>query len=364
MKSIIAVIENYKFSNDPRELGIAGLAATARNIEEVGFDWILTAETRGQDPFFPLLIAAEHTKRIGLFTGIAVAFPRVPMVTAQMAWDLQRLSDGRFHLGLGTQVKGHNERRYSVPWNVPPGPRMREYVQCLQAIFKTFQDNEHPTFFEGKYYRYTMAPPVLTGLPIAHPHVPIVLGTVSPYLAQLSGELCDGIFPHPVCTAKYLRERILPAVEAGARKAGRALPDFDIVGSPIIVTYKNAKEKEREWELLKRRVSFYASTRTYHRVFKVHGWKDIGMRLHALSLEGKWEEMVKLIPDEMAEEFGTIGYIDEIGPMLKERWGGLVNTMNFPTDFPLATKEDERHMADIINLLHSVKGPALAGPTG
>lgn len=352
MQAIIAIIENYSFSNDPRELGIAGLAAAARKVEDIGFDWILAAETKGQDPFFPLLIAAEHTKRIGLFTGIVVAFPRSPMVIAQMAWDLQRFSGGRFRLGLGTQVKGHNERRYGVPWTTPVGPRMREYIQCLRAIFKTFQDNEHPTFFEGKHYKYTMAPPVLTAGAIEHPHVPIYLGTVNPYMAHLSGELCDGIFPHPVCTVKYIREAMLPRIEAGARKAGRAVSDVHIIGSPIIVTAKNAKEMERERELLRRRVSFYASTRTYHPVFELHGWKDLGMRLHGLSLEGKWDEMAKLIPDEMAEEFGVIGYIDEIGPMLKERWGGLLDTINFPTDFPLATKEDERNAADIIELLH------------
>lgn len=353
MKAIIAVIENYSFSNDPRELGIGGLAAAARKAEDVGFDWILSAETRGQDPFFPLLIAAEHTTRIGLFTGVAVAFPRSPMVVAQMAWDLQRLSGGRFRLGLGTQVKGHNERRYGVPWTTPVGPRMREYIQCLRAIFKTFQNIAQPTFFEGRHYRYTMAPPVLTAGPIDHPHIPIHLGTVSPYLARLSGELCEGIFPHPVCTARYIREKLMPMVEAGARTAGRALADIDVIGSPIIVTYKNAEEKEREWRLLRQRVSFYASTRTYHPVFELHGWADIGLRLHALSLEGKWDEMARLIPDEMAEEFGTISHIEEIGPMLKERWGGVLKTINFPTDFPLASKEDEKHARRMIELLHA-----------
>lgn len=350
MKSIIALIENYTFSNDPKAMGVAGLAAAAKKIEQVGFDWVLSAETRGQDPFLPLLVAAEHTRRLGVFTGIAVAFPRAPMAVAQVAWDLQRFSGGRFHLGLGTQVKRHNERRYGIPWSAPV-PRMREYVQCLRAIFRTFQDIEHPTFFEGKHYRYTMAPPVLTGMPIAHPHVPIILGTINRHMASLSGELCDGIFPHPVCTPKYMRETILPAVRAGAQKAGRSLDDFEIIGSPIIVTYKNDEEKKREWDLLRRRVSFYASTRSYHPVFELHGWKDMGMKLHALSLEGKWDEMARIIPDEMAEEFAIIGAIDEIAPKIKERWSGLIRTINFPTDFPLATAQDEKNMAGVIDAL-------------
>jgi alkanesulfonate monooxygenase SsuD/methylene tetrahydromethanopterin reductase-like flavin-dependent oxidoreductase (luciferase family) len=145
MKVGIALIENYSFTLEPTSMGVKGIAAAARKREELGFDGILSPETAGHDPFFPLLIAAEHTTRVTLSTGIAVAFPRSPMVVAQMAWDLQRFSGGRFQLGLGTQVKGHNERRYGTPWLGAPGPRMREYVLCMQAIFKTFQNNKQPT---------------------------------------------------------------------------------------------------------------------------------------------------------------------------------------------------------------------------
>jgi probable F420-dependent oxidoreductase len=304
-----------------------------------------------------LLIAAEHTERVSLATGVAVAFPRSPMVVAQMAWDLQRLSGGRFQLGLGTQVKGHNERRYGTPWSAPPGPRMREYIHCVQAIFKTFQDNRRPTYFEGKHYRYTLSPPVFTAGPIEHPHVPIHLAAVNDYMSRLGGELCDGVFAHPACTAKYVREIMRPRIEAGARKAGRRLEDIDVIGAPIIVTGADAAELARERELLKRRVAFYASTRTYHSIFEVHGWKDIGAKLHALSLENKWDEMVKLIPDEMAEEFATIGDLDEIGARLEERWGGLLTTMNLPTDFPLRTPEDERRARKLIELLHRSPTP-------
>ena len=352
MKAVIAVIENYSFSSDPRELGIAGLAAAARRAEEVGFDWLLAAETKGQDPFFPLLIAAEHTRRVGLFTGIAVAFPRSPMVVAQMAWDLQRFSGGRFQLGLGSQVKGHNERRYGVRWTGPPAPRMREYVQCLKAIFATFQHREKPTFFEGEHYRYTMAPPVLTGLPIAHPKIPIYLGTANRAMARVAGELCDGIFPHPVCTPRYVREVLLPQVAEGARRAGRSPSEVQVIGSPIIVTARDESQLAREWQLHKHRVSFYASTRSYHSVFEMYGWKELGMRLHALSLEGKWDEMAALVPDEMAAEFGTVGTTDRIGALLEERWGGVLDLINFPTDFPLATDEDRRRAGEMIELLH------------
>ncbi len=352
MKVGIALIESYSFTENPVSLGVAGIAKAARRIEDLGFDGIISCETAGHDPFFPLLIAAEHTQRVTLSTGVAVAFPRSPMVVAQMAWDLQRFSAGRFQLGLGTQVKGHNERRYGVPWTAPPGPRMRDYLHCVQAIFKTFQNSKQPTYFEGRHFRYTMSPPVFTGQPIAHPHIPIHVAAVNDYMSRLGGELADGVFAHPVCTARYIREVMLPQVEAGARKAGRPLSAIDIVGAPIIVTGRNRDEIEREKKLLKQRVAFYASTRTYHPVFAVHGWQDLGMRLHALSREQKWDEMVRLIPDAMAEEFGTIGALDEIGARLKERWGGILTTINLPTDLPLRTPADERSVRALLDILH------------
>jgi probable F420-dependent oxidoreductase len=348
----IALIESYSFSRDPAALGVHGLAATARKLEDLGFDGIISSETAGHDPFFPLLIAAEHTQHVSLSTGVAVAFPRSPMVVAQMAWDLQRFSGGRFRLGLGTQVKGHNERRYGVPWTAPPGPRMREYVECLRAIFHTFQNRKEPHYFEGVHYRFTMLPPVFSPPPIDHPHIPIHIAAVNPYMSRLGGELADGVFAHPVCTARYIREKMLPLVEKGARKAGKSLSSVDIIGAPIIVTANDAAEMEKERQLLKRRVAFYASTRTYHPVFEVHGWNELGMRLHALSLENRWDDMVKLIPDEMAVEFGTIAPLDEIGARLKERWGGILTTMNLPTDFPLRTADDERRVRGIIETLH------------
>lgn len=342
MRVGIALIEGYSFSRDPEELGFRGLAAGARRIEELGFDGILSSETAGHDPFFPLLIAAEHTRRVGLATGIAVSFPRSPMVTAQMAWDLQRLSGGRFALGLGTQVKGHNERRYATPWTGAPGPRMREYVQCLHAMFHTFQNPREPRWFEGEHYRFSLLPPVFAPEPIAHPKLPIHLAAVNPYMARLAGELCDGVFAHPVITARYLREVMLPAVAEGAQRAGRAVSAIDIIGAPVVVTGRDEAELAEERKLLKRRIAFYGSTRTYSRVFEVHGWQELGKRLHALSVEGRWDEMPRLIPDEMAEEFATIGRLEEIGERLRERWGGLLTTLNLPTDYPLRTPEELR----------------------
>ena len=354
MRASIALIEEYSFTQESASLGVSGLAESARLMESLGFDEILSSETAGHDPFFPLLIAAEHTHRVDLVTGIAVAFPRSPMVTAQMAWDLQRLSGGRFQLGLGAQVKGHNERRYGVPWTGPPGPRMREYVLCLQAIFETFQNPDSPRFFEGEHFRFSMAPEVFMAKPIDHPRIPINVAALNPYMCRLGGELCDGVFAHPVCTPRYVEEIMLPAIEEGALKSGRSLGEINVIGSPIIVTGRNQQELDEELRLLKRRVAFYGSTRTYHPVLEVHGWRAVGEELHALSLENRWKEMTDLIPDEMAAEFGIVGRVDEIGSMLAERWGGILSTINFPTDFPRQSEEDQACVEAILATVHGV----------
>jgi probable F420-dependent oxidoreductase len=328
-------------------VGLQALAAAARTIEELGFDGATTPEA-GHDPFLPLAVAAEHTKRIKLGTNVAIAFPRSPMVVAQMAWDLQAFSGGRFQLGLGTQVKGHNERRYSTPWTAAPGPRLREYVLCLKAMFETFQNGERPSF-SGQHYQFTLMPPVFNPGPIEHPHVPIFIAAVNTYMARLAGELCDGIRIHPFATFRYAKEVLLPAIEAGAQKADRQLPDIDIVGAPFLVTGKDEAEVQAAKGRARQQLAFYASTRTYHSVLEFHGWSDVGPRLHELSLEGKWREMADLISDEMLEEFAIIGTYDELAPKLKERCGGIFFTVVL--DLPPQLWEDEARVREIIQAL-------------
>src|SRR5512140_2381047 len=233
---------SHPFHENPVWPDTAGIAAAARKVEELGFDGVLVPEAGGHDPFFPLLLAAHETKRVSLRTGVAVAFPRSPMVTAQIAWDLQRFSRGRFELGLGTQVKGQNERRYAAPWTAAPGPRLREYILCLKAMFDTFQHGEQPHFFSGKHYQFNLMPHFFNPGPIEHPHIPIYIAAVTPYMCRLPGALSDGIFPHPICTARYMREVMLPAIATGARKAGRNAADVQILVSPMIVTGRDAAE--------------------------------------------------------------------------------------------------------------------------
>lgn len=304
---------------------IEGLAKSARRIEEMGFDGATTPEA-GHDPFLPLMIAAEHTKRITLGTNVAIAFPRSPFAVAQIAWDLQRLSGGRFKLGLGTQVKGHNERRYSTPWPSPPGPRLREYVLCLKAIFDTFQNGTKPAF-QGEHYNFTLISPFFNPGPIEHPNVPIYVSALNTYMARMAGEICDGVLLHPLGSHKYTKDVVLPAIAKGAEKAGRSVKTVDVVASPFIITGKDKATVEAALGPVRQQIAFYSSTRTYHTVLNYHGWTDIGPELHALSIEGKWVEMSQRITDEMLHEIATIGTFDEIVPKLKERWGGVCDTL-------------------------------------
>jgi len=336
----------HPFHETPVWPDTAGIAAAARQVEEWGYDGILVPEAGGHDPFFPLLLAAHETSRVTLRTGVAVAFPRSPLVMAQIAWDLQRFSNGRFELGLGTQVKGQNERRYAAPWTAPPGPRLREYLQCMQAMFDTFQHGGQPHAFAGKHYQFNLMPHFFNPGPIEHPHVPIYIAAVNPYMCRLAGARCDGIFPHPICTAQFMREVMLPAIAAGANKAGRNAADVQILVSPMIVTGRDAAEIERKTFYLKQRLGFYASTRSYHAPLELHGFLDVGQQLFRLSMEGKWREMVDLVSDDMLEVFATVGSFDDLGPKLKARWGGLASVLHL--DLPPELREDEVAMRALL----------------
>jgi len=330
-------------------MGIAGIAAAARKVEELGFDGAMTPEA-GLDPFLPLMIVAEHTQRITLGTNVAIAFPRSPMVTAQIAWDLQRFSRGRFRLGLGTQVKGHNERRYSTPWNVPPGPRLREYIQCLRAIFETFQSGKKPSY-AGQYYQFTLMSPLFNPGPIEHAYVPIDIAVVNTYIAGLAGELCDGVRLHPIATFKYAREILLPVIAKGAAKAGRPVSAVTMIGAPFLAIGGNAKEVEEARNALRQKIAFYASTRTYHTVLDFHGWHDTGMKLHDLSLEGKWKELPALITDEMLEEWAIVATYDEFAAKAKQRCAGIFD--NILLDLPPQVRANESWLRGVVQALHA-----------
>lgn len=322
---------------------LRALPELVRRVEEVGYDAVTSSET-SHDPFLPLVLAAEHSQRLLLGTSVAIAFPRSPMVVAYLAWDLQKFSGGRFVLGLGTQVKGHNERRFSVPWTAP-GPRLREYIGALRAIWDCWQ-NGTPLNFRGKHYTFTLMTPFFNPGPIEHPRIPVYIAAVNAFMARLAGEICDGIRLHSFLSPKYLREVIIPAVQAGAARAGRALDDFGLAGAGFVITGRTEADLVPQREAVRRQLAFYASTRTYRPVMEVHGWGETVDRLHRLSLQGRWDEMAGLITDEMLETYATIGTYDEIAERLRKRYGGLVSSVTL--NLPLETAEDRELAREVI----------------
>jgi probable F420-dependent oxidoreductase len=298
----------------------------AKAAEELGFDALWTPENQ-HDPFLPLAVAATVTKRMKLGTSIALAFPRSPMSLAYTAWDLQASSQGRFILGLGTQVKGHNERRFSVRWE-SPGPKLREVVLALRAIWNCWQ-HETPLNFKGRFYSFTLMPPAFSPGPLTYPRPPIYIAGVNPYICRLAGELCDGFHVHPFHSATYLRESVLPQIEAGAHKAGRNRTDITLVSSVFVIMGDSQQEITAMREKVRQQIAFYASTRTYKPVLDAHGWGDICLRLSEKAAKGEWNTMARDITDEMLREFAVTGAPDEVSGMLKAKYDGLLDRLMF-----------------------------------
>ncbi len=301
-------------------------AAIARNVEDMGFDGVWSMENQ-HDPFLSLAVAAIATTKLKIGTAIALAFPRSPMSFAYTAWDLQAASNGRFILGLGTQVKGHNQRRYSVKWE-SPGPKLREIIQALRAIWDCWQ-NGTKLDFQGRFFSHTLMTPAFMPGKIEHPHIPIYIAGVNPYMCRLAGELCDGFHAHPFHSAKFLRERVLPQIEEGAQKAGRSRKDVVVSTSSFVIMGDSQKEMDEMREQVRMQIAFYASTRTYKPVLDVHGWGDVCLSLNEKASKGEWAAMAKDVTDEMLEEYAITGSPDEVPALLKAKYEGLLDRVAF-----------------------------------
>ena len=312
------------------------VASAAREAEATGFGVLWTPETK-HDPFLPLVLAAEHTTQIRLGTAVAIAFPRSPMVVANIGWDLAKFSGGRFILGLGTQVKGHNERRFSVPW-VPPGPRLRDMVLALRAIWASWQNGTRLDF-RSAHYSHTLMTPFFNPGPIEHPDIPIFIGGVNPYMCRLAGEVADGLLMHSLNSATYIRDVVLPAVEQGLRKQGRSRRAFTLRGTVFPVIAETEDELELARAAVRQRIAFYASTRTYKVVLEAHGWGDLTDRLHAMAARGDWEAMGNEITDEMLDAFCVTCTPDELGAALRVRFDGLVDHLVLNLTYEPAAKK-------------------------
>ncbi len=298
----------------------------AQSVESYGFNGIWIPETN-HNPFLPLTLSAYSTTQIELGTAVAIAFPRSPMLTAYVAWDLAMQSDGRFILGLGTQIKAHIVRRYSGDW-FSPGPRLRDYILALRAIWDSWQNNM-PLKYRGEHYKHTLMTPFFQPPPINNPHIPIYIAGVNDYLCRLAGELCDGFHVHPFHTPEYLQEFIIPRIEEGAAKAGRSRADVATTCAIFVVTGKDKDEIENDKVMVKSQIAFYASTPSYRAVLDHHGWGDFQERLSAMTREGRWMEMHELISDEMLEKIAVIAPHDELAHKVKERYDGLLDRVGY-----------------------------------
>ncbi|HEX7406846.1 MAG TPA: TIGR03617 family F420-dependent LLM class oxidoreductase [Candidatus Binatia bacterium] len=320
--------------------------AGVKALEEMGFDTLWTAET-SHDPFLSLALAAEHTTRIKLGTAIAVAFPRSPMVLAQIGWDLQEQSRGRFILGLGTQVKGHNERRFGVKWE-QPGPKLREMIEMIHAIWDCWQNGTRPSF-QGKFYNFTLMTPFFNPGPIQYPRPPIYIAGVNEYMCRLAGELCDGFHAHPLHSLKYFDEVVLPNLRKGLEKGGRKRGDIAISTTAFVITGANAAEIEAAKEPVRQQISFYASTPAYSGVLEMHGWGETAHRLTDLSKRGDWGAMASEITDEMLDVYAVTATYDEIAEKVKKKYEGYLDRVAFYFAFPSGDTQRWRKMVQAFN---------------
>jgi probable F420-dependent oxidoreductase len=300
----------------------ARAADLARAAETAGFDALWAAETN-HDPFLSCALAAATTESIEVGTAIAIAFARSPMTLASTAHDLQALSDGRFVLGLGSQIRPHIENRYSMPWS-HPARRMREFVLALRAIWDTWEQGT-PLRFEGDFYRHTLMTPMFTPQPHGHGAPKVFLAGVGPRMTEVAGEVADGFICHGFSSERYLRECTLPALERGCDRAGRSIDDIEIVAPGFVVTGVDDAAIDDAANATRRQVAFYGSTPAYRPVLELHGWGDLQNELHAMSKRGEWERMGDLITDEILETFAVVGRPDDVARELHRRYGDVVS---------------------------------------
>jgi probable F420-dependent oxidoreductase len=342
------------FSTVPQE-NLREVAAAARAIEAEGYDGVVAMENK-HDPFLALAIAGAATERIELHTGVAIAFARTPMAVANVGWDLAGATGGRFVVGLGSQVRAHNERRFSVPWT-PPAPRMREYVQVLRAIWRCWKTGEKPGF-EGEHYRFTLTTPNFTPEPIDAPAPAVMIAAVGPAMLRVAAEECDGVKLHGFCTRRYIEEAVVPRLATGLAKAGRRRENYEISGGGFLATGADDDAVARRFEWVRQRVAFYGSTPAYYPVLATHGLEDLGHKLNALTRQGKWTEMAKEVPDDVAHLFAAVGRYDQIVTAIGERFGGLVDALTLRAEGTGEVPPDL--VQDIRHLPHAFRGSAAA----
>src|SRR5689334_22398668 len=319
--------------------GLKDVPATAKAAEEIGFDALWTQETQ-HDPFLPCALIAEHTTRLHSGTAIAVSFARSPANIAYTAWDLAAQSDGRFILGLGTQVKAHVERRFGQPWPESVTGKLREQIQVIRAFWDCWQ-NGTKLNQRGEHYKITLMSPFFNPGAIEHPNIPIYIAGVNTGLARLAGELCQGFHAHPFHSIRYMREVILPAIEEGVRKTNRSREDVAVTITAFVAT------TPEEMNFARAQLSFYASTPSYRPVMALHGWAGVAEKHSAHAAKGEWTDMPMLITDEMLNEFCLVTEESKLAHDLKKRYDGIADRLTLYAPFVPEEKDRWKRLGDV-----------------
>lgn len=315
-----------------------GVAQSVRKLEAAGYDGAMSVET-GHDPFFPLLLAAQNSERIEVMSSIAVAFSRTPMLLANIGHDLNSYSRGRMVMGLGSQIRPHITKRFSMPWS-SPAKRMREFIMAMRAIWACWHEGEKLDF-RGDFYTHSLMTPMFTPQDNEYGAPKVFLAAVGPRMTEVAGEVADGIILHAFTTEKYIREVTLPAVEAGLAKSGRSRSDFQISYPGFIVSGRTEEEFDAAKAGVCKQIAFYGSTPAYAPVLGIHGWGDLQPELNRLSKEGRWDEMGTLITDDILNEFAVVGEPDEAVEKFKDKFADMIDrtTANF------AANDEDHHQA-------------------
>jgi len=324
-------------------INLSAVSETAIAVERIGFDALWTTETQ-HDPFLPCTLIAEHTSKLNFGTAIAVSFARSPANLAYTAWDLAAQSNGRFILGLGTQVKAHIERRFGQPWPESPVKKLREQIQVIRAFWDNWQ-NGTKLNFRGEYYKITLMSPFFKPSPLAlsgavaetkrgEGLIPIYIAGVNTGLAKLAGETCEGFHAHPFNTPRYLKEVMLPAIEEGAKRTNRKREYISVSVTAFVAT------SSEEMNFARAQIAFYASTPSYRPVMDLHGWSGVAETLSKHAAKGEWHEMPMLITDEMLSEFCLVTEEDKLADELKKRYDGIADRLTLYTPFVAGEKDE------------------------
>ena len=334
-------------------LDISTIGEQARLVEALGYDGLMTEETK-DDPFVIMALAAQATTTLKLGTAVTIAFPRSPAVMAMSAWTLQKLSRGRFTLGLGPQVRAHIERRYGLAAH-PAGPWMRDYIKAVRAVWSCWQ-NGTALNHQGEFYKLNLMVPLFNPGPIEHPDIPIHVAAVNPIMCQVAGEIADGIRPHPVCTPSYIEKVMLPAVRLGAARTGRSLDTFAVSMKPLVASAPNEAELQPKIRDARARIAFYASTPAYLAAFEHLGLTDLANEAKLLSRAQKWEALPQLISNEVLDQFAVIGTYDQIGAKLLHRFGRVVTNSEF--SIPVRTTSERDTLARLVKTVQGTSTEA------